>query len=627
MSALSTFFESHFLNASALWWLAALSPLIIILYFLKLKREELTVSSTLLWLQSIQDLRVNAPFQRLRRNILLLLQLLILLIVVLALSRPLMNLEEKDGRKIIVLIDASASMSATDVSGSRLEEAKKGAIDLVENMLKGDQMSVVLFAAQASVLSPFTSDKPKLTSLIQGLKIQETETQLQEALTIAFSLARARAESESSAEIHLFSDGRFSDTAKFSSQDVEVKFHSIGKSSRNVGLVALDVGYATGPSAATEIFFSIENFDVVDAEAEVEFHFNDQLIGAKRIQLDPALRYSGLAPTTGNQEGILEIKITGEDALNVDNTGYAVVRRPPVTKVLLVGKGDFFMKQSLDVAGAEITKLPPSGFTPSMTEKYDIVVFDSWAPTDAGNGSFIFHNCHPSLNDIEIKGEAEAPVLLDWDSTHPLMRFVSLGEVFVLKLPIVKPPKWMKVLAETSEGPMILCSEQEGFRSLYLPFNVSNSSNFSGQGTFPIFILNTIRWLPATEMHRSRQFLTGQSLMLNSRGKDQVRVKSPDGKKHDITAESGRFLFPHTTQTGIYEFEADGGNTQQFAVNLLSPSESKIVPQSEFKIQGADVQAEQRVTKSNREIWHWLAYAAFFMLLFEWYVYNTKVYI
>src|SRR5438105_5862742 len=79
-------------------------PALLILYFLKLRRRELAVSSTLLWKKAIQDLQVNAPFQKLRRNLLLLLQLLLLFLLLLALSRPVTNYKPGAGAVTVILI-------------------------------------------------------------------------------------------------------------------------------------------------------------------------------------------------------------------------------------------------------------------------------------------------------------------------------------------------------------------------------------------------------------------------------------------------------------------------------------------------------------------------------------------
>src|SRR5881275_2097439 len=97
---------------------AALSiSALLVLYFLKLRRREMPVSSTILWRKAVQDLQVNAPFQKLRRNLLLLLQLLLLILLCLALSRPVTNYTPGAGKTSVILIDRSASMAAKDTNG------------------------------------------------------------------------------------------------------------------------------------------------------------------------------------------------------------------------------------------------------------------------------------------------------------------------------------------------------------------------------------------------------------------------------------------------------------------------------------------------------------------------------
>ena len=144
--------------------LAAVPPAIVALYFLKLKRHPLIVPSTYLWHKSIEDLHVNTIWQRLRRNILLLLQLLIIFLVMGALLRPSWQGTRLIGSRFVFLVDNSASMSATDVKPSRLEEAKSRVSELIDQMKSGDVAMIISFADTARVEQGFTDDRGLLQS-------------------------------------------------------------------------------------------------------------------------------------------------------------------------------------------------------------------------------------------------------------------------------------------------------------------------------------------------------------------------------------------------------------------------------------------------------------------------------
>src|ERR1051325_6966758 len=143
----------HFLNIGPAAIAAAIAiPALVILYFLKLRRREMEVSSTLLWKKAIQDLQVNAPFQKLRRNLLLVLQLAMLLALCVALTRPVTFLTRSARKSTVILIDRSASMNANDIENgkrTRLEEAKRQAKDLVSTMERGSAAMVIAFDDQA----------------------------------------------------------------------------------------------------------------------------------------------------------------------------------------------------------------------------------------------------------------------------------------------------------------------------------------------------------------------------------------------------------------------------------------------------------------------------------------------
>src|SRR6516165_2360797 len=141
----------------AAWSVLAGVPVgIIALYFLKLRRRPVRVPSTLLWQRSLEDLHVNSLFQRLRRNLLLFLQLLAVALAMLALAGPRTKGSGAQGQRYVLLIDNSASMSSTDVAPSRLGQAKEAAKKIVRDMGSDDLAMVITFADKAAVVSNYT---------------------------------------------------------------------------------------------------------------------------------------------------------------------------------------------------------------------------------------------------------------------------------------------------------------------------------------------------------------------------------------------------------------------------------------------------------------------------------------
>src|SRR5256886_10740401 len=182
---------------------AAAIPVVVVFYLLKRKRVVKLVSSTLLWQKFLAETQASAPFQRLRNNWLLILQLLMLALAIFALARPCFSGRLAGGNLQVVILDASASMQSTDETPSRFEKARAEALKLVNSLRDTDRMVVLLAAAVTEVKQSETSEKTLLRRALESCQVTASPTRLVEALKMAESLTRDK----TGAEVHLFSDG------------------------------------------------------------------------------------------------------------------------------------------------------------------------------------------------------------------------------------------------------------------------------------------------------------------------------------------------------------------------------------------------------------------------------------
>ena len=257
-STLNGWLKNHFgvtYHLATPWWtgvaLLFVPLLLILLYFLKLKRKPLEVPSTFLWRKSIEDLHVNSLFQWLRDNVLLLVQLLIVLLLIYSVLALQVHGNTSAGKHYILLIDNSASMGVADVGKSRLEAAKDEALREIDSHSEGDMGMVIAFNSRASILQPYTSDRDLLRAAVNRIAPTQRPTRIDEALRLADSLANPLRSTDDAAvrpanedpaqartyvaaegiaaEVHLFSDGRFPDVSGFAAGNLDLNYHRIGK--------------------------------------------------------------------------------------------------------------------------------------------------------------------------------------------------------------------------------------------------------------------------------------------------------------------------------------------------------------------------------------------------------------
>lgn len=474
----------------ATWPLAAIAgavliPALIILYFLKLRRRDVEVSSTLLWKKAIQDLQANAPFQKLRNNILLILQLLVLIAGLFALAQPEFKSKGTISKRSIIMIDRSASMSATDGGKdgvSRLEAAKKKALDIVNSLHepstfsfddRAEEAMVIAFDRNAQVVQSLTTNKAELRAAIQSI----TPTEAPTALMSAYELAKAytgtqkfvegRAPtattplirggfvpSSETATIHLVSDGRLpdADRAQTAPED-HVVYHAVGESgSVNVGITGLRAERSFDNPGRVNVFVGLQSTDLKPRNVDVELYIDGRTSSIRDVTINAATKPVG-ADSLGDGEsptektdrvpgiggfvfpldrpegGLATVKITskGEDVLAADNVGYLVI--PPAKRLsaCLVTNGNFYLSNALE--GLKLSKLDvmkPGEFQKLLdaeqTGQYDVMIFDEVLP------------------EVKLQGGKRAPGL-------PIGRSLVLG---------VTPPPPLGATAEPKDEPEVI---------------------------------------------------------------------------------------------------------------------------------------------------------------------------
>ena len=526
-----------------LQWLTllAIPPAIVLLYFLKLKREPLEVPSTYLWTRTVEDLHVNSIWQKLRKNLLLFLQLLLLFLAILACLNPSWRGSSLEDDRVIFLIDNSASMSATDVSPNRLEEAKKQVRTLIDDMKSRDLGMIIAFSDSdgARTIQSYTNNRRQLKQKLDMIKPTHRKTDLKNALRFAAGLANPgrNAFEESDMEaggsmampatLFIVSDGRVNQLPNFTLGNLKANYLPIGKEdSNNVGLVAFQSAKNSERPDETQVYAGVRNYSKVEQEVELTLFVDDTMRDAQALKI-PAEAQSGVEFELRDIEsGVLRLEMTAKDDLKVDNQAFNVLDVTQRANLLLVTSGNVFLESALNTDRikkyADVTTKTPEYLEgeeykkDAADGKYDLVIFDECAPPTKqlmpfSNTAFfgalppskdaLADNSEDANNEgvttkpVSVEGadalkdgrtwatpgKTAGPVLIDLDQSHPLMQFVNMLNVLVGEAYPLTPPKSATTLLDSDVGPVMAIATRDSFQDLVIGFALIGRTEDGGE--------------------------------------------------------------------------------------------------------------------------------------------------
>jgi len=625
-------------------------PPVVLLHILKFRRQRKAVSSTMLWQRVIADLRANTPFQKLRRNLPLLLQIIILVLLSLALAQPIIFASMTAEKKYVVLIiDSSASMQSTDAEETRLETAKREAADIIDSLPADAEVMVIEAGDQPQVVGNFTPDHSLSQRAVDGIKPRDSQGKLAEAITLAYNNlmgVRPRDEQDSSlppGEIFLFSDGGNLALPELKDLGRLLRYIKVGTRGNNVGITAFHARMSPGARDAS-FTVSARLTSALDADRRVFL----SLLGGKEQKL---IDTRGVTVPAGGSEFVIfegkqldfsqsdtvrltariEYPLADRDDLAVDDAAYCVVNKPHPLRVLLVTEGSAAIERYFKTNPATDVKVVASvEYKDSLTAIADLVVFDHFVPGALPQCDCLFIEPLCTLDGTKKLEEVLSPPVTDWLPKDPLFKYVGFDNLLIYTGHPLPTESGDEVLLRTKTGALILRRPHGEFTYLITAFDPHFSTWIYEPG-FVIFMENLISAVMShMRIGVSAHYKAGQPAEFtgNSERVGECEAIAPDGGKLVFTATEGWMYLYDTSGVGFYEVTIIGRDNQphrrDFGVSTVSRVESMTAPLDGLNL-GEDEEIKAlKVPRSNLDVWPFLAVAAVLVMLAEWWAFHRK---
>jgi hypothetical protein len=555
------------------FWLAAFAAPIVIFYILKVRLRRQPVSTNLFWKQIYDEKPPRSIWQYLRHLLSLLAQLLILGLLVLAVADPYLPWQVLQARRLVVVVDRSASMRAGDVAPSRFEAAADAALAVVDGLRFRDEMAVVAAGLQPEVVIGMTSHVPTLKRAVRGIAVSDTPTDLLPAV----ELARQLIGEHPRGEVLVYTDGCVDalpeksepapSVATPDNSKPQVRYFTFGSKASNVGITQFQIRRSLVDPLGYEALVSVTNASDVGAQCRLELELEGAPVDVIPLRLKPNEKWRRTLQKTSMDGGTLKATLTEvavpvadhQDAdqskhdnsqgvppasssnsanmLASDDTAWAMLAARQPQPVLLVTEGNLFLQKVLEanplVACTVVKGLPDTW--PSGT----IVVLHRQVPAQLPPNDLLVVEPVAGCDVWDVGEEIANPIVTKQDADSPLMTHVRLDNVLVpaaRKLSFKSPPQ---VLAGTLSGDAIYAAaKRQSGKCLALTVDLERS-DLAFRTAFPIMVTNALNWFRSGAGELQSAVATGRianHLIASERLTKNAALilRSPSGREREI---------------------------------------------------------------------------------------------
>jgi hypothetical protein len=497
------------------WSLLALGAPIIAFYLIKTRLRRKPVTTLLFWEQLRPPAYSHSLWRQLRRWLSLLLQLAFLALLVFALARPLARWETKGTQSIVLVLDPSPSMLATDVSPDRWSAALQSARRRVQGLRFSDQGALILAHSPPQVLSGWTGSRRTLEQAIaaaRGACARENGRGdgIREALTLAHRLATGRA----GGRIVLLSDGVWTDPPD-AAQLAGVDWVRFGTDHPvNTAITSFAARRSLVAPGDYLLAAEVQHFGATAVDAELEIRRNGSLLDLQPLRLEPGQPWRKTWPGHADEAVSFQAQLRAfagptrqpaPDQLAADNSAGANLAAVVPVTVEIVGQPNGFLDAALNalpavqwrrlngIAALDLQKPaaltvfyrvdPPAGFAPGSA----LLLID---PPGGGFWG-------------QPAGPIEHPLVSESERDSVPLRFVGLESVTLQAAREFHPPPWAEIFAQSFGQPLIFGHWPGGVdagnvtrRWLVLPFDLEHT-DFVLRTAFPILLGNLVQSLRA----------------------------------------------------------------------------------------------------------------------------------